>query len=719
MNTSFDLIFNCNIAVSKEILEWVFISFLKSFFLKNRVYSRMNLRAIVRTISSDLVAFCLSEGGNMELVKAVCTSCGNNLDVSKDTSAVTCEYCGNTFLLANGLEFALKSDEEIGSISKLRNNLKRSILADDHKNILAFTKEILRLIPKDDIANYYFAYANYSFGSRRYLFDFYDSTVQIEKDANQIIDHIIEYGDVRDKSLIENFIARHNPIKVEEYRNRYQKKLIDEENYSSIPRDIFISFRSTEIEIATEVLETLEKDGSSCWISSRNLRPNDNENYWANIEDAITKSKIFLVISSNEAMISRDVKKELDIANKLNKKRIEFKVDTARHTSTFKYFFDGIKWIDATEDKGNALTELKRRVYSMLTDSTESFQQKNATKQEISDSDSSDFIRKMNRSKVELIGYNYVDAANSIKDALGINPESSDAWWYLFLAENNFVSTETFNDYIEKKQTLSKMADLYNKVAYKQYKKFASKDYTGETLNTKKFEKFLYDEIVEYLNKPNLPAKSKRDYLHSYLPNHVLTTWADNFLRKGINTDSEINTLIDNPSRIKELENVFDDLEDLKAHPMYHKSHIKEYEERFLKNYEMVLKKREANLNELNDLKNRLYNEIEDQLEKRKYQKALEKSLELFYLDNSSVDKYMYLLLSKVKAKNTVELYDALTKLRKLERKKIVESIIFERLYRSEKYSHLIDDIILHINYKKVKKNKRIFIQVRGEENEV
>ena len=655
----------------------------------------------------------------MDVVKVVCTSCGNNLDVTGDTSAVTCEYCGNTFLLANGIDFALKSESEIGSIGKLRNNLKRSVLADDHKNILAFTKEILRLIPKDDLANYFFAYANYSFGSRRYLFDFYEHTVQIKTDSESIIDHIVEYSDVRDKSLIENFIARHNPDKLESYRNKYQQKLIDEENYSSIPRDIFISFRSTEIEIANEVLEVLEKDGSSCWISSRNLRPNDNENYWTNIEDAISKSKIFLVISSNEAMISRDVKKELDIANKQNKKRIEFKVDSSRHTSTFKYFFDGLKWIDASENKEDALAELKRRVYAMLTDSNATYTSKQQNNQNVSDSDSSDFIRKMNRAKVELMGFNYKDAANSIKDALGINPESSDAWWLLFLAENNFVSTETFNEYISKKQTLSKMADLYNKVAYKQYKKLAPSDYSGEALNTKKFEKFLYDDIVMYINKQNLPEKSKRDYLHSYVPNHILTMWADNILRKGLGTDSEVNTLLNDPSRIKELENVFDDFEDLKAHPMYHKSHIKEYAERFLKNYEMVLKKREANLNELKDLTDKLYDDLDVLLEKKKFSKAHDKAQELFYLDNSSVDKYMYLLLTKVKAKSTIELYDALLKTKKLDRKKIMESIVFERLYRSEKYANLIDDIILHINYKKVKKNKRISIKLRGEDNEM
>ena len=163
----------------------------------------------------------------------------------------------------------------------------------------------------------------------------------------------------------------------------------------------------------------------------------------------------------------------------------------------------------------------------------------------------------------------------------------------------------------------------------------------------------------------------------------------------------------------------FDDFEETKVHPDYHNSHIEEYAERFLKNYEIVLKKRVANLNELKELTSKLYHEIDDLLEKKKFNLASDKAMELFYLDNSNIEKYMYLLLAKVKAKNTVELYDAILKKKKSDRKKIIESIIFERLYRSEKYSHLIYDIILHVNYKKVKKNKRISISLRGEDNEV
>ena len=432
----------------------------------------------------------------MKLERVICTTCGNSLETTLDQSAVTCDACGNTFLVRNGIDLATKSEKEISGIKKLRNNLQRSVVADDHKNILHFSKEILRLVPKDDLANYYYAYANYTFGSRKYLFDFYSITIQITEEAEEIINHIIECGDVRDKSLIEIFISRNNPDKLETYRERYAQKLLDEENYSSIPRDIFISFRSTDIEIASKVLTTLEQDSYSCWISSRNLRPNDNDNYWNNIEDAITKCTVFIVISSHDAMISRDVKKELDIATKQKKKRLEFKIDKVAHTALFKYFFDGCNWIDANSRIDDALKELQTRVYDLV--NTTEVQQHSTSS--FNNGDNDDFIRKINRANIELLGKNYEGASNTIKDALGIDPENAEAWWMLFLTEIFLPDFESFHDFIERNTTLSKLAEIYSKVSYKQYKKHSMQGKPQYPQKIKRFEEIIYQEIIKYIN---------------------------------------------------------------------------------------------------------------------------------------------------------------------------------------------------------------------------
>jgi len=646
----------------------------------------------------------------MELERIICTTCGNSLEATLDQSAVTCDACGNTFLVKNGMDLATKSEKEISGIKKLRNNLQRSVVADDHKNILHFSKEILRLVPKDDLANYYYAYANYTFGSRKYLFDFYSLTVQIKEEALEITNHIIEYSDVRDKSLIEIFISRNNPDKLESYRERYSQKLMEEENYSSIPRDVFISFRSTDIEIATTVLDLLEKDGYTCWISSRNLRPNDNDNYWSNIEDAITKCNVFLVISSHEAMISRDVKKELDIATKQKKKRLELKIDTATHTSLFKYFFDGCKWIDATQNVELALKELQSRTYDLINEVT--VQKHSTTAYKNTEND--DFMRKLNRAKVELIGKNYSDAANTIKDALGIDPENAEAWWMLFLAENCLPDFETFHQYVERTNTLSKLAEIYSKVSYKQYKKHAMGGKPTYPKRIERFEEVIYEEIVKYINLPKLNNKNKKDYLSSYFPNHILTIWANNLFDQDISSDKTVLESINDDDKIKELENLFENISEVQNHLQYESSHIKEYHELFLQNYALSLQKREDNLRTLENTKNDLANSIIENLENSKFKIALEHSKELFYYDNTSPDKYYYLLLSELKAKNSVLLYDKFKKLKKSKRTKILQSTVFSKLYESETYKPLIIDLIRHVYYHKRHKTDRYEIELTG-----
>jgi hypothetical protein len=102
----------------------------------------------------------------------------------------------------------------------------------------------------------------------------------------------------------------------------------------------------------------------SVGISERNLRPNDGQNYWRNIEDAIDNATIFLVISSDIAMRSVDVQRELQYANKKNKKKIEYKIDDSVHTSLFKHSFDGMKWIDGHNSK--ELEVLKERIFELL-----------------------------------------------------------------------------------------------------------------------------------------------------------------------------------------------------------------------------------------------------------------------------------------------------------------------------------------------------------------
>ncbi|MCF7925608.1 MAG: toll/interleukin-1 receptor domain-containing protein [Candidatus Izimaplasma sp.] len=649
----------------------------------------------------------------MELTKVVCTSCGNSLQIDQNNKTQMCDACGSTFLVSHGLEFALKGTKEHKQIAKLRDNLKRAVDVDDHKNILHFTKEILRLIPKDDLANYYYAYANYKFGARRYLLDFYERVdFAIPDDLIELTSHIISYSDIRDKHLVEDFIAQNAPHKQQEYERVYNQKVIEEEHYSTIPRDVFISYRSTEQEIANQVIDTIESDGFTCWISSRNLRPNDNENYWTNIEDAITKASIFLVITSESAMVSPDVRRELDIAMKLKKARLEFKIDDTKHTSTFKYFFDGYKWIDAVNSFDEALKELRTRIYELLQDTS----MKTTKQQEkIQKTQLDEYEKLLNRSEIELINNDFESAIDTCKDTLSLKPNASLAWWQLFLAENNFNSTEALNEFVIKKANLDKLMLLYQQSSYQQYKKYTTFTDGNYPKTIKQFEDALYEKLLYYINMAHLNADNKTSYIDAKCRSHILNAWNKLLTKYKFDTDTNLKQALESASDIDQLKTLFNDFTSIIEHPDYNRSHIQDYYTMFQEKLSKHKQQTTLTLTENQQLVEDLYEKIHIAFDHEDYEDVLNQTIKLFKYDNTHYQKYLYLLLATMKVNNTIDLYKAVQKFRKRKQCKLFESNLIQKLFEIEQTHELVVDLMMHCRHKKRKKENRITLRIGGD----
>jgi hypothetical protein len=297
----------------------------------------------------------------MKLQTAKCTTCGASLKLEVDKTISECSYCKSQIIVSNALDFAKIKLDRSEDIKKYRENLAKFVKNNSLDEILRVTSLIKDIIPDDNLASYYFAYTKQLMGSPKFIYQFYESKNLLTKDElDEIVNHIIEHSDLRDKSRITSFLEEHYSSKISDYLDRYYNRVIEEDNYSDIPRDIFICFSSENKAIAKNVYEILEADGYSTWISLKNLRPNNKENYWDDIKKAINSSSIVLVISSSQAMVSKDVIKEIEIAKKENKKLIEYKIDEVKHTSFFKYIFDGSKWVEGYTNKG--LDNLKKRI---------------------------------------------------------------------------------------------------------------------------------------------------------------------------------------------------------------------------------------------------------------------------------------------------------------------------------------------------------------------
>lgn len=138
----------------------------------------------------------------------------------------------------------------------------------------------------------------------------------------------------------------------------------EQNDYAFLNRDVFICHSSADFERILPLIEALESKGLKCWHSQRNLRPDSND-YWGDIQRAMSKCIVFAVFTSKNSMSSPDVAREMELANELNKrKRIEYLLADKKereHDAKFDKFFAGINWIDATSaDQPTALIERAR-----------------------------------------------------------------------------------------------------------------------------------------------------------------------------------------------------------------------------------------------------------------------------------------------------------------------------------------------------------------------
>jgi alpha-tubulin suppressor-like RCC1 family protein len=287
----------------------------------------------------------------MKLQTAKCTTCGASLKLQVDKTISECSYCKSQIIVSNALDFNKVEVDKSKDIIKYRDNLKKYIRNNSIEEILRVSNQILDILPKDFLATYFAAYAHQVKGEPNYIYEFYLNILEhTPNELEEVVEHINKRSDLRDDNRIIKFLNKTDESYADKYKQIHLTRLELEDNYADIPRDIFLSYKSKDDnQLIEKIVSRLEDEGYSVWVSYRNLRPNDNENYWSSIEKAIKNSNIFLVVSEAASMRSKDVQKEINIAVNYSKKLIEFKIDQTPHTQLFKYVFDGIKWVEGID----------------------------------------------------------------------------------------------------------------------------------------------------------------------------------------------------------------------------------------------------------------------------------------------------------------------------------------------------------------------------------
>jgi TolB protein len=124
--------------------------------------------------------------------------------------------------------------------------------------------------------------------------------------------------------------------------------------------DVFISYSSKDKLVADAICASLEANKIKCWFTPRDILPGQD---WAeSIEDAITKSKIFILIFSSYSNDSKQISREISLAFNSEVTVIPFRIEDIEPKGAMKYYLLNTHWQDALtpplENNINKLVEV-------------------------------------------------------------------------------------------------------------------------------------------------------------------------------------------------------------------------------------------------------------------------------------------------------------------------------------------------------------------------
>jgi len=115
------------------------------------------------------------------------------------------------------------------------------------------------------------------------------------------------------------------------------------------PADVFISYASPDVAVATTLVEALEQNGVACWIAPRDV--DAGALYADAIVRAISAAKAFVLLLSKSSIDSSHVGKEVERASSKRRPIFAVRIDAAPLTPALEYFLSESQWVDAQSGK--------------------------------------------------------------------------------------------------------------------------------------------------------------------------------------------------------------------------------------------------------------------------------------------------------------------------------------------------------------------------------
>ena len=127
-----------------------------------------------------------------------------------------------------------------------------------------------------------------------------------------------------------------------------------------LSRSVFVSYATADRRQALEVCKAIERRGTKCWISCRDVEP--GENYQEAIVRSIRDARAMVLVFSEAANNSEEIKKELSLASRYHLAVIAIRIEDVEPSDAFAYELSTRQWIDAFSGWDISLDALVRKI---------------------------------------------------------------------------------------------------------------------------------------------------------------------------------------------------------------------------------------------------------------------------------------------------------------------------------------------------------------------
>ena len=125
-------------------------------------------------------------------------------------------------------------------------------------------------------------------------------------------------------------------------------------------RPVFISYATADRKEALSVCKAIERRGVRCWISTRDVAP--GENYQEAIVHSLRGSRAMVLVFSEAANNSDEIKKELSLASRYHVPVMALRIEDVEPSDAFAYELSTRQWIDAFEGWDKSIDALIDRL---------------------------------------------------------------------------------------------------------------------------------------------------------------------------------------------------------------------------------------------------------------------------------------------------------------------------------------------------------------------